>query len=247
MEYQNIKFSSTKEWMDKNHISYPEPALKNIPEWYKKAKNFIKDPITEEYLKDGKENKIISWKACPAMLDTYMSGYVLKTPCDIDFFINNLGIIDVEIKDKKYKSFCQKREPIDVHGFFQPSGYYKNHFAWHGYWNIETPKGYSCIFLNPINHFNLPFLNTSGIIDTDQVSVPGSLPFFLLEGWTGTIPAGTPYLQIIPFKKENWNSSFIKESDRILYKKNLDIQRLFRERKTGGIYKRLFWNKKEYI
>jgi hypothetical protein len=233
-----IKFSSTKKWIDDNHISYPEPSIKNMPDWYKKAKNFIKD---------ANNNEIISWKACPSMMDSYMTGYVLKTPCDINFFINDFGIIDVEVEDKKYKDFCQKREPINSHGFFSPQGYYKNHFAWHGYWGIETPEGYSCLFLNPINHFNLPFLNSSGIIDTDKVSVPGSIPFFILEGWTGTIKAGTPYMQVIPFKKENWESLFLKEEYLNEFKKRINLQKVFRKTKRGGEYKKNFWNKKDYM
>jgi hypothetical protein len=246
MEYKSIKFSSTKKWIDDSHITYPSPANKNLPTWYKESKNFMTDKNTGEILKDSNGNKIVSWRACPSMLDTYLTGYVLKTPCDITFYKNEFNIIDVNVENQKYKDFCQKRSPMDESGFFHPKGFYKNHFAWHGYWNIETPEGYSCLFLNPINHFNLPFLDTSGIIDTDKVSIPGSIPFFIPEGWTGTIQAGTPYMQVIPFKKENWESTFVKEEEDVFYKKKIEVTRLFRQRKTGGIYKEKFWNRKDY-
>lgn len=132
-------------------------------------------------------------------------GYVLKTPCDILFYQEN-GKTKVKL-DPPYRDFVEERG--ETPGFPVPFGYNKNSFSWILNWGPELPKGYSAIYMNPMNKFDLPFLNTSGIIDNDSVSTPGKLPFFIKDGYTGTIKSGTPYLQIIPFKREDWESEYI--------------------------------------
>jgi hypothetical protein len=58
----------------------------------------------------------------------------------------------------------------------------------------------------------------SGIVDS-TILHEGSIPFFIKKGFEGIIPAGTPILQIIPFKKDNWtskvNSGLIQKSRHI--------------------------------
>ena len=55
--------------------------------------------------------------------------------------------------------------------------------------------------MSPINRFDLPFLSISGFIDCNYgFSLAGNMPFFIKKGFEGVIPAGTPYMQIIPIK-----------------------------------------------
>lgn len=132
-------------------------------------------------------------------------GYILKTPCDIEFYYkNNIPRINVS---PAYRNFIEERG--EVFGMEIPSGYSKYHFHWVVNWGPELPKGYSALYLNPLNSFDLPFFNTSGIIDNDIISTPGRLPFFIQEGYNGILKKGTPYLQIIPFKREDWHSKIV--------------------------------------
>jgi hypothetical protein len=229
-----ISFIANRHWLTLESSSTPQPAIKNIPGWYKKANKYKYNLNNEQE---------INWKSCPALMDAFGSGYVLKTPCDITFYINSNLEIDVEMADKKYKDFCQIRYPMPE--FVHPAGYYTKHFAWHSDWGLQTPKGYSCLYITPANRFDLPFINTTGIIDTDQLGSPGSLPFFLINGWTGTIPAGTPYVQIIPFKRENWQSEYIIENASTIYGRIKNNILKFRV-PNGGVYKKQIWKKKEY-
>lgn len=239
-----IKFIANKTWLTKDVENIPEPYKKSMPEWYKKAHRYIVDPVTKKPLLDNNENYMLSWKSCPAMMDIFISGYILKTPCDITFYINDENKIDCIIKDGRYQSFCTKRPPME--GFNHPVGYYKEHFAWLGDWGIESPPGYSVLYMTPANMFNLPFINTVGIIDGDSVSMPGSLPFFLVDGWTGTIPAGTPYLHIIPFKRDNWSSELVFPDKKEIISNKKNNNKIFRSKPNGGVYKDKFWTKKEF-
>ena len=248
-------FKSFKPWLTKNSDSVPSPTQSVIPQWYKDADRFAKMPNGEYYKapkdicpfpKEGTTDdygKIPTWKACPAILDAFLTGYVLKTPCDIEFFKNSQEIIDVKISDPKYKDFVTKRPPMPM--FEHPKGFYQHHFAWYPDWEVSLPEGYSALFMTPINRFDLPFLNTYGIIDSDKVSIPGTFPFFVVEGGEGLIPAGTPYMQILPFKRENWKQEIHIQQEKEIYDKMVENMKFYRQ-PDGGIYKNKVWSKRDY-
>ena len=234
----------------------PNTSQSVIPKWYREADRFAKNPFTKEYYNASKEvcpfpkegttddyGKIPTWKACPALMDAFTTGYVLKTPCDLTFFKNAQGIIDVKVEDSKYKEFCTARPPMPQ--FEHPLGYYRHHFAWMADWGLELPEGYSALFMTPMNRFDLPFMNTTGVVDCDKVHLLGSFPFFIAEGWEGTIPEGTPYMQILPFKREDWEHKVEILEDSETYSKMVENREFYRK-PDGGVYKNQVWSKREY-
>jgi hypothetical protein len=255
VEIKSIIFRSFRPWLNKESNSVPKTTHSVMPKWYKDADRFAKMPNGDYYKapstmcpfpKEGTKDdfgKIPTWKACPAIMDGFSTGYVLRTPCDIKFFKNSNGKIDVEISETRYKDFVGKRPPMDQ--FQHPLGYYKDHFSWQPDWGLEVPEGYSCLYLTPMNRFDLPFLNTTGIVDNDKVNLSGTFPFFVVENYEGTIPAGTPYIQIIPFKRENWNSEIEILSQKDIYDKMVDNMKKYRI-PDGGVYIKSVWERREY-
>lgn len=238
-----INFISNRPWLNENSISKPEPIIKTLPEWYVSADRHYKHPETQKPVVGEDGGKIVTWKSCPAIYDIMGSGYVYKTPCDIEFFINENGITDVKVSDPMYQDFCTKREPLPQ--FRSPEGYYEYHFAWWADWAVQVPDGYSVLYTTPLNRYELPFITTNGIIDNDKVNMPGTMPFFLIKGFTGVIPAGTPYAQLIPFKRENWESNVIIEPQENLYEKNVENYKKYRV-PNGGVYQREVWERRTY-
>lgn len=249
-------FRSYRPWLNKNSSSVPSPTQNVIPKWYKDADRFAKNPGTGEYYKAPKEmcpfpkegttddyGKIPTWKACPAIMDAFSTGYVLKTPCDITFFKTSSGSIDVKVSDPKHKEFCTKRSAMPQ--FEHPQGYYTDHFAWYSEWGLELPEGYSALFMTPMNRFDLPFLNTTGVVDSDNVHLLGTFPFFITKDWEGTIPAGTPYMQILPFKREDWEHKVEFPNQKEMYDKMMDNMKFYRQ-PDGGVYKNKVWSRREY-
>jgi hypothetical protein len=237
-----IKFVSNRPWLNQESVSKPEPYIKEIPSWYREADRYVKDSSGSFHIGyDG--GKIPTWKACPALLDIFSSGYVLKTPCDIEFFLDENEKISVKVKDSDKIDFCTPRAPLTE--FVHPQGYYEDHFAWWPDWAVELPEGYSALYTNPLNRFDLPFLMTSGIIDNDKVKLPGTMPFFIVKGFSGTIPAGTPYAQIFPFKREDWESEIVIEDPYHLYDKNAANSKKYRV-PDGGVYQKQVWSPRKY-
>jgi len=237
-----IEFINNKSWTGKESISKPSPISKLIPSWYRKADRFAKMP-NGEYAIGPDEGKIPTWKACPAIFDIMSSGYSLLTPCDIEFFIDNDGNIAAKIEDILCKDFINRRDPMPQ--FEHPQGYYRHHFAWFPDWSVKVPKGYSVLYASPFNRYDLPFMTVSGIIDNDNVNLPGSMPFFIREGWVGIIPAGTPYAQMIPFLREDWKSEISSPPIDDMIKRSMENSKLYRV-PNGGIYKNKIWSKRSY-
>jgi hypothetical protein len=236
-----IFFHSNREYSLYSKEDHPEPSSKFIPKWYSDADKYVKDPNTGEHVTNYDGGKMPSFKACPAMLDIYTTGYMLKTPCDLFFYEKN-GIVEVKTPNG-YEDFCASRPPMP--DFISPEGYHLKHFHWYAQWAPELPEGYSAIYLNPINRFDIPFITVAGIIDNDKVTTPGLIPFFLRKGFTGVVPKGTPYIQIIPFKREDWESEIKLHNQEEIIQRYKDSADMFR--KPGGdVYKKNIWSRRKY-
>ena len=205
----------------------PISTINSLPEWYKNAKKYIG------------ENKSPTYKNCIPFFDAMSFGYVFLTPCDIEFkIVNEKPKVFVE---DLYKDFVQERSPMSE--LQTPIGCYDEHFAWMTQWGVKLPKGYSAIYTNPINRFDLPFINTSGIIDNDKVSIPGTMPFFLKNNFQGVIKKGTPFMQIIPFARNNWEAKYTFQSHNKSDKMSIDEDNIFRS-EPHGVYKKNRWTRK---
>jgi hypothetical protein len=237
-----IDFISNRPWLTKESKSKPVPISKSMPQWYKEADRFAKMPNGEYWVGPDK-GKIPTWKACPAILDILTTGYSLVTPCDIEFFLDDAGQIDVKIEDPMYKDFATRRTPMPQ--FRHPEGYYNYHFAWMPDWAVKVPDGYSVLYVAPFNRYDLPIMTVSGIIDNDKVNLPGSFPFFVQKGWTGVLPVGTPYAQLLPFLREDWKSEITIPTSSQMMNHNIENSKKYRV-PDGGVYQKEVWTKRLY-
>ncbi len=245
MDTRKIKFVRNRPWLTEDSPSRPLPIGKTIPEWYRQADRYAKDPATGQYWQMPQVGgRIPTWKACPAVYDILGSGYTYRTPCDIEFMEDAHGVIHARVLDPQFRDFLHDRLPLAQ--FPVPQGYHAKHFAWWPDWTVELPEGYSALYTHPLNRFELPFLTMSGIVDNDHVQLPGTMPFFMLKGVSGYVPAGTPYAQILPFRREHWES----ETDSTLgaaaiEQRNQENAARFRK-PDGGIYLNEVWERRKY-
>jgi|TARA_R100001015_G_C4632892_1_gene197065 hypothetical protein len=246
---KHIKFSYPKDTHELFQDIDPVPISKNIPDWYKKLKHTM-----------GKK----TIKGCMPFLDSLTAGYLLKTPQDIVLHFNikkedgerdtytgfafseveslcrgfMLGINDTVNQVHPVRQLG-KECPYNKKNKFQP--YIKIINPIH----IETPPGYSCLFLPPLHSAEDRFQIIPGIVDTD--SYPGNVNFPLVingskyDELNTIVKRGTPYVQIIPFKRDDWTSS-VGERPRLSFAMGLvKLRRLFYKN-----YQKLFWHKKKW-
>jgi hypothetical protein len=243
----DIKFISTELIIEDKDI-HPIPCKLNIPDWYKKLEHTI-------------ENRTI--KGCMPFLDTLTSGYILKIP--VDYFINH-NLIKGKERVTKYentRTFLtqEHRENLNINFYghtqvhpeeqvgkecpFSQKNKNLSFYKIINPWIIKTPPGYSCLFLPPMNNADDRFSIIPGIVDTDVFNYEVNFPI-VINGdkypiLKTTIKRGTPYVQVIPFKRDSWKMKIKKIDDKI-YKKNRFLQQI----NILNNYKIRWWNKKSW-
>ena len=230
--------------------AFPIKAVQNIPEWFKKLEH---------------SNKLKTIKGCIPVLDSLSAGYILRMPQD--FYLKHNYTQGTQ-KDSSVR-FSYGMEPAHIHSlglnlntnnpaihplkqlggkeggcpFIEKNKnlpLYKivNPFK------IKTPPGYSCLFVPPLNNRDDRFEIISGIVDTDTFPTYINFPIIINGDKYPTletvIEQGTPYAQVIPFKRDNWKMK-IKEGE--VEKAVSDLSILG---KLVYVYKNFFWSKKSW-
>ena len=225
----------------KNIVPPPKPT--SIPEWFKKIppyqNTFLNNPNfpnNKLIVENGESN--LSVKSCIPFLESLSSGYSFNLWADVYVRQTEDGPRITWIQgNEELKQVNPRPDPgIPVHSGFEPLI-----FSWWTHWGIKTPKGYSSLFTHPFNRSDLPFITTTGIIDTDNFGVWGNYPFSLQKNFEGLIPAGTPIVNVFPFKRDSWMSK-IDES----LSEWGNIEDLKKTSKIKSYYKNNFWQKKKY-
>jgi hypothetical protein len=218
----------------------PVSASSKLPEWYKKLPQYVNNsdkPVKALGQKD--------LKTCVPFRDAMITGYLLVTPADLEVAIDEHGNISVFWNQGLPFVVVHKRGPLAInnqgYGMPHPLGTSPTMFAWHATWGIETSKADSVLVTHPLNRHDLPFVTTSGIMDSGYINVAGNIPFFFKEGFEGIIPKGTPYAQVIPFQRNDWTSS-LGQANQEEYLKTMTL----RDSYLNGFYSRFLRQPKNY-
>ena len=205
----------------------PKPAIHFIPKWYKE--------MEVRFPKEQNPDSQATIKKCIPVLDAITAGYIIVSPCDVY----------VSIKDGQPTYIAKRENFIQYHPRKQAYKHPKaNDYQFPKFinpWSIKTPKGYSCLFIPPMHNPNEHFVILEGIVDTDNYSAAVNFPFVLKDTTKDfLIPAGTPIAQVIPFKRDEWESLISYDA-----KPANDVSILL-ESRFFDRYKHLFWNRKSF-
>lgn len=220
MANKKIFFQSDSVQFD---IPKPEPTSRSMPDWYRKMEGVS-------------QSRINTVKKCVPVLDALTAGYTIPLPADV--------VVDKETKNFRTQSkvkLVSMHNPEQTIGVPLPEGFHPQPYKWENHWYIKTPKGYSTLFIHPLNRQDLPFYSFSGIVDTDKHPLIINFPFVIKDDFDGTIPAGTPLIQAIPFKRDDWESDIHDTTKSYHYPLNGE-----NELPPFAWYKRKFWKRKLY-
>jgi len=210
----------------------PEPAVKNIPEWFKKTSNRIGEKTPES---------TPTIKKCIPVFDALTLGYYIVTSGDVYVKQTENGPEYTQAPSCAYQVITSNSHPL-MQASKHPDSHGLQVFPkWINSWAIKTPKNYSTLFVPPMHNPNPYFEAFPGCVDTDTYFAPVNFPFQLKDPkFEGLIPAGTPIVQIIPFKRDGWkmaSNSNVEPVNKITSKLNSQM---------FDRYKRLFWTRKEF-
>lgn len=226
----------------------PYPAKNHLPKWYKDMPPYNNPPgYKERFLSVIGGSSTTTPKMCTPMYDTFTTGYIIPLHTDLEVRVVNE---EPEIHWRLKSSI-----PVEQHGggystngnpgntgLSVPDGYHSTVFKWINGWDFKTPKGYSCLVTDPYANENSPFKAIAAVIDTDKVTLSILPPFWIKKGFEGIVEKGTPMVQIIPFKRESWKSTYssFKEGEYEILEDatfNSNIR---------NHYKKFVWSKKDF-
>jgi hypothetical protein len=224
MKKKTIEFRPRNASLD---ILPPRPASSFIPQWYKDT------PAVAD--------KVLTAKRCVPMIDSLSAGYIIPLPHDVHWDEskrdgNNMPYWSDAKTDLVSAHHDTQTEHFDINPAFGEHPY-----KWVSQWQISTPKGYSTLFFHPSNRTDLPFYSFSGFVDTDKHPLIVNFPFVIRDGFQGVIPKGTPMIQCIPVKREDWVMELEDMDKNYVYLKEYEVFN-----PPFGWYKRNFWQKKRY-
>jgi Family of unknown function (DUF6065) len=210
---------------DRGVIAEPVPARTVQPAWFRRLPGLDRAELSAT-------NNGLTVKRCVPFLDALNAGWIVPLAATV-----RLDIADDGRSVTAGWEF--DREMVSTHAPHQAAGNpYEPRptMKFHNPWTIRTPKGWSCLFVPPLNRPNGVVEVLSGVVDTDVYVSPVNFPFVALaEDGVHTLPKGTPLVQAIPFRRDNLDFAVHAESER----EASERERVFRNTLAGaGWYRR---------
>jgi hypothetical protein len=219
----------------------PEPAIQHVPGWYKDLalygtsndeKNL--NPVNNI----GTDGTLVATKKCMPFFDALTAGYYYLLEDDLYVDLDKNGFPTLTWKGEVM--LIDKRPTMEV---AVPDNCHQLHFGFRMNWFYRTPPGHSVLVTHPMNRYDLPFYTLSGIVDSDIWGLPVFFTFFLQKNFQGVIPKGTPIMQFIPFKRENWELE-VDNSKKTIEEEEFKAEK--RRTRVTGYYKKDVWQRKSF-
>ena len=201
MKPVKIEFQRSPIW---EFIDPIMPASQALPVWYKQAQ--IDIPEAKEYF-----GTHLTFKGCPAILDSMVQGYILPLWTDVwveptDDFIDGKRVPRFSWGETINDMVVQTQNPSASKEMasFQGLSTSPMTLKFNSPWLVKTPKDYSMLMVPPLNNRDSRFEPVSGVVCTDEFTTYMNVPFIWTapSDYEGVIKAGTPLVQMIPFKRE---------------------------------------------
>ncbi len=221
-----VRFLCLPEWV--GVIEPPQPARKSIPEWFKSMPKKRRTQIDEQT-----SYPVPTAKACHGLFEGMAAGWIFKTIADVD----------VTVWDNQRKAKWATRYDVDdiitVHSKSQTEGMPNGDKVvakWTSYWQMRTAKGWSTLFVPPLNGGNEFFEVFPAAIRTDIYKGDVLFPFTFKQDGEFYIPAGTPIAQAIPFKRFEPKAIYSAMTKGEIGEKKREVTKIYLK---SGHYKKL--------
>ena len=243
-------------------LEKPEPVKIHIPDWYKKlehhlGKRTVKgcmpflDTLTTGYVLKMPQDLYVEFNVDQTHPET---GEIIKDEKtnkprkDIRYSYGMKGYQDI-ISAKQINLNSDSRQHHEIYQLEGSRMVERNKnlsfMKILNPWTIKTPPGYSCLFVPPLNNCDDRFDIIPGIVDTDCWDIEINFPFVFngdkYETLETVITRGTPYVQVIPFKRDSWEMKIKTQDPKSIWKNmlihNIQLLREYKER----IWKKKVW------
>jgi hypothetical protein len=187
----------------------PIPAVEGLPDWFK--------TLPQKAVSADLKGELLTIKKCPPVIDAMTYGFFIPLAADLKLE-NGEFSWQTDWPSGEFANIT--RSPISFHDSSQVAGtpfFDEDQFIikFNNFWTIQLPPGYSILITHPINRDDLPFRALTGLVDCDRyfeafMQFPAR---WVDPDFNGVLPKGTPVVQCLPVKRENWSLQFAAMTD----------------------------------
>jgi|SRR5210317_10928 hypothetical protein len=202
-----------------------QPAVKYLPEWWKKMPRFADVEVPPDSINKG------TAKNCPAFVDFFKSAYVVPLWCDIELNITPEGYTVRTSHDKfnfSHHNPIQFKQWLPAHLQQQVAMVLKPACPW----RVKTNPGYSVMQLPMMFEFSNIFETLPGTIWSDKFHEMNQQMIIKRYGKV-ELERGTPLAMYVPFKRDKFDFNCTHQTpelERLQHKS----QMLVRSKFIGG-------------
>jgi len=195
----DIQFISTIPNLSYIEECLPKPSNKFIPDWWKNLPAI--KPIN-----GIDESIVLNVKSCPAFPDYFSQGFIVPMWADTVLFYDEDSDVwkwRSSFPNSNWTNHLNEQFIISAKpNIFENIG--KFVFKTNSPWNLITPPGYSVLQLPVFYHFNPDISVVPGVLATDVRHELNLQLIFHSNKKEIFIERGTPLVQYIPFKRNNF-------------------------------------------
>ena len=204
--------------------AYPEPVPAHLalPQWIKDQSNKSEGQSPGPGFPDNP-----TYKRCVPFMDIMRTGYIIPLWCDVVFSASTCDCGEADcpkmVMDVSWGRGIEGNKdlmpPIEKRSWESwgnipdlATSVEGASFTFNNPWIIRTPPGYSTLFTQPFNDVTRPHPNIklfTGLVNTDTYFNPTTFFFHIKEPFTGIMKRGTPLVQVVPVKREEWEHKII--------------------------------------
>lgn len=188
-----IEFICDKE--EYGAIPEPEPASKHLPEWYRHLPHQASGRDARISLDDKTARK------CAPLLDAMTAGWIMKLPYETE--------VSIDRSTKQMQVRSRGSEELTTIFPWRAVGGERSDFDYPPIqinlrWIVKVPPGHSLFVVPPLNRDEYAdlFRPYAGFIDADKRFNQMNTVIQWQRDYTGVLDAGTPLVQIIPFRRD---------------------------------------------
>ena len=202
--------------------SYPEPVPAHLalPQWVKDQPNKL-----DRKLAGPTTPGVSTYKRCVPFMDIMRTGYIIPMWTDVAFSFNECpGDCDLGTKcpgGEVHVEWPRTGEPanrphIESRGWDSwgnipelETSISHTSMTFVNPWIMKTPPGYSTLITAPFNDESRPhpsIKTLTGLVNTDTYFNQTTFFFHMKEAFNGILKKGTPLVQVVPIKREEWES-----------------------------------------
>jgi hypothetical protein len=199
----------------------PKPAREFIPKWYKNIPADIPErSVNPNFFVSKLKTNFKTAKTCPSFPSVFNEGYIVTAPCDIHLgFVNNQFFMDQSNKDIWLELHDHDQMTNHI-----PGRPIRGIFKITTRWQCIAPKGYSVRYLPLFWDFNKDWTASYGVIEHDKMHQLNVQLLYTSDKDEILIKQGTPLVQLVPFKREDFKYT-IKDMTTELQRK-INVARL---------------------